>query len=190
MIKKHVKSNFVSIVLTMVLMVFTALPASAATLDLTRVKQAKTNWCWAATSEMIGKYMNSSSTRTQWDIVKHIKGSSYPNEGGSVSNIKTAIKYASVDTVTYKSGTTRSWSVHKSNIDSGNPIAVWMSWDNNGGAHAVVCAGTKTSSGTNYLYIVDPWEDNTSEWYNYTSLKNGTSIQSGKGKYVTSFWKS
>lgn len=174
--------------LALIFAFITAIPASAATLGVDRVKQSKTKWCWAATSEMIGSYMNSSSGRTQWDIVAYIKGSSYPNSGGSVSDIKKAIKYASGDTVTYKSGGVRSWDVHASQIDEGNPLAVWMSW-NGGGAHAVVCAGTKTTSGNNYLYIIDPWEDNTSQWYRYDSMKNGCTIQSGTGKYTTSFWK-
>ena len=63
-----------------------------------------------------------------------------------------------------------------------------MDWNSNG-AHALVCAGTKTIGQSNYLYIIDPWEDYSSEWYKYTELKNGTTIHSGTGKYITSFWK-
>lgn len=188
MYNKHWKRRFSALLLTLVLAFSTAVTASAATLDVTRVKQAKTKWCWAATSQMIGNYMNSGSSRTQWDVVAHIKGSDYPNVGGSTSDIKNGIKYASNDTVTYTSGSTLSWSSHTSNIDSGNPIGVWMNWDD-GRAHALVCAGTKTTSGNNYLYIIDPWEDNVSQWYKYDSLKNGTEIQSGTGSYDTSFWK-
>ena len=137
---------------------------------------------------LIGSYLNSSSGRTQWDIVAYIKGSNYPNSGGTVSDIENAIKYASGDTVTYKSGGICSWDVHTSQIANGNPLAVWMSWDN-GHAHAVVCAGTKTTGGSNYLYIIDPAGDNTSQWYKYDSMKNGCTLQSGTGKYTTSFWK-
>jgi len=75
-----------------------------------------------------------------------------------------------------------------SNIDSSNPIAMWIAWDN-GDAHAVVCAGTKTISGTNYLYVIDPWEDTDSTWYGYEAIKNGTTLLTGKGKYTKSFWK-
>lgn len=187
--QKQRKMRFFSLVLTLVMLFSAAATVSAATLDVTRVKQAKTNWCWAATSEMIGNYMNSSSSRTQWDVVAHIKGSDYPNKGGTTSDITAGIKYASKDVVTYTYGSTLSWSKHTTNIDNGNPIAVWMNWDS-GGAHALVCAGTKTTGGSNYLYIVDPWENNTSQWYKYDSLKNGTSIQSGTGSYDRSFWKS
>jgi hypothetical protein len=161
----------------------------AATLDVNRVTQAKTNWSWAATCEMIGTYQNTDSNRTQWDVVKQIKGSNYPNVGGSVTDIKNGITYASMDLVTYTSGSTLSWSNHTSNIDNSNPIAMWIAWDNNGGAHAVVCAGTKTTSGTNYLYVIDPWEDTDSTWYGYEALKNGTTLLTGNGKYMQSFWK-
>ncbi len=177
-----------SIMLSVAMMIIFISVAEASTLDVSRVKQAKTKWCWAATSEMIGNYMNSSSDRTQWDIVGEIKGMDYPNVGGRTTDIKDGIKYASEDTVTYSSGSTVSWSTHASNIDDGNPLGVWMNW-NSGGAHALVCAGAKVSSGNNYLYIIDPWEDNTSSWYRYDCLKNGTTIQSGTGSYDTSFWK-
>lgn len=185
---KHVKRNLFSGLLALTLVLSMAIVAHAATLDVTRVKQAKSKWCWAATSQMIGNYMNSGSSRTQWDVVAYIKGSSYPDRGGSTSDIEKGIKYASGDTVTYTSGSTRSWSSHTSDINNGNPIGVWMNWDS-GGAHALVCAGTKTSGGSNYLYIIDPWEDNTSEWYKYDSMKNGCTIQSGTGSYDISFWK-
>lgn len=187
MLKKR-KFSILTLMLTLVITFSTTTTVFAATLDVERVKQAKTNWCWAATSEMIGTYQNGDSSRTQWDIVKYLKGSSYPNKGGTVSDIKKAIKYSSKDLVTYTSGSTLSWSKHTSNINNSNPIAMWIDW-NSGGAHAVVCAGTKTSSGNNYLYVLDPWENTTSTWYNYNSLKTGTQLETGNGKYTKSFWK-
>ena len=162
--------------------------AASTTLDVKRVKQAKSQWCWAAVGEMIGTYMNSSSSRTQWDIVAYIKGSKYPDDPGSDNEIIKGIKYASMNTVTYTSGSTLSWDEHVTNIESGYPIGVKMDWNSNG-AHALVCAGTKTIGQSNYLYIIDPWEDYSSELYKYTELKNGTTIHSGTGKYITSFWK-
>ena len=158
---------------------------AARTLSISQVVQAKTNWCWAASSEMVGRYQNSSSTRDQWDIVKYIKGSSYPNEGGSNSEIEKAIRYASENTVTYNTSNTLTFANHENHIDNSDPLVVRMDW-NSGGAHAVVCAGYKTSGSTNYIYLIDPIEDTTKEYYNYTSLKNGTSIQTGTGKYTKS----
>lgn len=138
---------------------------------------------------MIGSYINSDAGIDQWDIVKKYKGSSYPNEGGYDSEIVGAIGYATDNIVTYKSSSIISFSSHEDQIDNGYPVAIKMLWDNDGGARAMVCSGTKTSSGTDYLYLVDPWETTASTWVNYSALKSGTTISSGKGKYITSFLK-
>lgn len=188
-LKKRFKCRKLLIIFTFILLFSTSTSIYAArTLSINQVVQAKSKWCWAASSEMVGRYHNSNSTRDQWDIVKYIKGSNYPNEGGSNSEIEKAIRYASVDTVTYTTSNILSFDEHKKHIDNSNPIVVRMDWDS-GGAHAVVCAGYKTSGGSNYIYIIDPIEDTTMEYYNYTSLKNGTSIQTGTGKYTKSIHK-
>lgn len=53
-----------------------AIPAFAAskTLGVSEIDQNKTEWCWAACSEMIGKYYDSGSNRDQYDLVEYIKG--------------------------------------------------------------------------------------------------------------------
>lgn len=185
---KNKKMSIISIVAVFIFILSTVVTVPAATLDVTRVKQAKTKWCWAAVSEMIGHYMNSGTGKSQWDVVGYIKGMNYPNESGSNDEIDKGIRYASDNVVTYTHGSALSWSSHISNISSGNPVAVRMNWDS-GGAHALVCAGTKTSGGSNYLYLIDPWENNSSQWYRYDCLKNGTTIESGTGSYAYSFWK-
>lgn len=58
------------------------------------VKQAKSNWCWAACAEMFGKSVYSSSARTQYDIVRYVKGSEV-NKTANVSECLTACQYAS-----------------------------------------------------------------------------------------------
>jgi hypothetical protein len=183
--KKHL-----SILLALLMMIVSSTTAFAATeLDVNKVTQAKTYWCWAACSEMIGRYQNNDSILDQWDVVSYIKGSDYPNTGGSTADITKGIRYVSEDTVTYTSGSTLSWASHKTEIDDSDPLIVWMTWDSKH-AHVVVCAGYKTSGSTNYLYLIDPDPDATSEYYSYTALKNGTSIQSGNGKYTTSIYRS
>lgn len=179
-----------SLLFILVMVFVSSATALAATeLDVEKVTQAKTLWCWAACSEMIGQYQNSESTRDQWDVVSYIKGSDYPNDTGSDTDITNGIKYVSEDTVTYKSGSTLSWASHKTEIDGSDPLVVWMAWDS-GGAHVLVCAGYKTSGSSNYLYLIDPDPDATSEYYSYTALKNGTSIQTGTGTYTKSIYRS
>lgn len=189
MLKEKSKIRLLIIPVALVLIMLMGTTAFAArTLSITQVVQAKTNWCWAACSEMVGRYQNSNSTRDQWAVVKEVKGSSYPNDGGTTSEIQQGIRYASVNTVTYTNSSTLTFAKHESHIDNSDPLVVWMSW-NSGNAHVVVCAGYKTSGSTDYLYLIDPIEDTTKEYYNYTSLKNGTSIQSGTGKYTTTIYK-
>ena len=72
---------------------------------VSEIDQNKTKWCWASCSEMIGKYYNSGSNRDQYAIVKKIKGNT-DNQTGTITNICDAIKYASVDSVTFTSKST------------------------------------------------------------------------------------
>lgn len=46
--------------------------AASITLGVSEIDQNKTYWCWAACSEMIGKYYNSNSDKDQYDIVKEV----------------------------------------------------------------------------------------------------------------------
>ena len=79
--------------------------AASKTLGVSEIDQNKTYWCWASCSEMIGKYYNSGSNRDQYAIVKKIKGNT-DNQKGTITNICDAIKYASVDSVTFTSKST------------------------------------------------------------------------------------
>lgn len=73
-----------------------AIPAFAAskTLGVSEIDQNKTEWCWAACSEMIGKYYDSGSNRDQYDLVEYIKGNT-DNQPGNTSNI--CAKFASTE---------------------------------------------------------------------------------------------
>lgn len=118
MFRKHKKSHFLSLLIALLLAFSTVVTASATTLNVTRVNQAKTKWYWADISQMIGNYMNSSSNRLQWDVIAYVKDSSYPNVCGTTSDIRQGIRYASDSTVTYMSGSICLWSSHTSNINS------------------------------------------------------------------------
>ncbi|MBU5445199.1 C39 family peptidase [Paenibacillus sp. MSJ-34] len=160
--------------------------AASKTLSLTRIQQAKTNWCWAAASEMVGKYKNSSTTKTQWDVVLQEKGKDYPNVGGTVSNIKNGIKLVGGNKVTVTdSSSPLSFATIQSQIDSANPSVMWIDW-NSGGAHVVVSAGYDTTDSK--VYAVDPWEDISNQYYKYDALVKGTTLASGTGKYTKSIY--
>lgn len=68
-------------------------------LPVKEVKQAYSNWCWAAGSESIlyycSRYLGYGREATQWDIVKYIYGS-YVNQGATLSDIQRALSYYGV----------------------------------------------------------------------------------------------
>lgn len=167
-------------VLMVMSMTITAFAASK-TLDVTEIDQNKTKWCWAACGEMIGKYY-SSSNRDQYDIVKKVTGST-DNEYGTMADVCSAVKYASDDTVTFKSQTSAlSFTNCQREIDDSDPFVVWLQGKKNTVSHVIVAAGYKTGS-TNYLYILDPSPDVDEQYFSYTELINGTTGTLGTRNY-------
>lgn len=65
---------------------------------ITRVKQAKSNWCWAACSEMVGKHYNSASGQNQYSIVYHFNNN-YDNVTATGAQTAAAATYASAGTI-------------------------------------------------------------------------------------------
>ena len=139
-------------------------------IKLTRKQQEKTNWCWAASSLMVGAYTINNSTVTQSDIVKHVK-KGIINEGGNAYEIAEAIQYASgnTKTPTVVSGYLSHKNVVKE-IDANQPFVITVKWTSKG-AHAVVCSGYNKENGS--VYLIDPWEDTLTASYNYYDLCHG-----------------
>ena len=73
----------------------------AGTLGVNSVIQQKSNWCWAACAEIVGKYENPTSNRTQSDAVNYIKGSSSINSTGTSGETAKAAKYISCSVADY-----------------------------------------------------------------------------------------
>ena len=120
-----------------------AIPAFAAskTLGVSEIEQNKTEWCWAACSEMIGKYYDSGSNRDQYDLVEYIKGNT-DNQPGNTSNICDAIKYVSNNSVTFTSKSSAlSFSECETEIDNSDPFIVWLQGKNGALSHVIVASG-------------------------------------------------
>lgn len=149
-------------------------------LDVSRVRQARDKWCWAAASESVGGY-NLNNYRDQYDIVNYIKGSSSINEGGTNDEIMRAINYSSMNMKSASVyGEPFSFSRIVSSVDSLKPFVIIMRW-NSGKGHAIVCSGY--NSNNRLVYCVDPWEDTTNTYYSYSDLVNGTHIETGTGTF-------
>lgn len=172
--RKFLKS--ISFLVVLMLVLSSTLTAHAVTtLGVTYKKQEKTQWCWAATAQMTGKYMYPSSTRTQTQIVTNVKGSAV-NDPATTSETATATKYATHNTINFAAVySTFSFASVKSYIDAGIPLQPLVNDGSSG--HYYVIYGYHESSSDNYLYLVDPW-DGYGKYTSYSSFLNGTWTES------------
>lgn len=154
-----------------------SLTARAAQLNVTRYKQVKSNWCWAACAQMIGHYFGYSYD--QYDINLSVKGNTTNNQSASLDEVTNAVNYATGHDFNYGlfSSLERFQLDDEINVDE-IPLIMRMQW-NSGGGHVLVLCGV---TGNN-LTLIDPWENCVTRSYSYVALLNGTSIQSGTGYY-------
>jgi len=148
---------FLNLVIILSLIFAVSAQAAMTELVVTKITQAKTNWCWAAAAEMAGKYKYSSSTRTQTDAVIYKKGSSSVNEVGDVYETEDATEYITYDN--YGLSATLPffpWSFNKvkSSIDKGYPVIALVRGGGTG--HYYVIRGYDGS--TNEIALNDPWD--------------------------------
>ncbi|ADQ39935.1 hypothetical protein Calkr_0383 [Caldicellulosiruptor acetigenus I77R1B] len=134
-------------------------------LPVKEVKQAYSNWCWAAGSESIlyycSRYLGYGREATQWDIVKYIYGS-YVNQGATLSDIQRALSYYGVGSSRMYpvSGNTITYSqICQQIINLRSPIGISVVTPS---AHFAVLSGVYQYFDVNgYLrnevLIMDPW---------------------------------
>lgn len=176
----YVKAAKKGIALFLVLTLFVAgLPnlCFANTLGIKKVKQAKTNWCWAACAEMASNWENNSTGKTQWDIVQYVKGSfftPYPNESGTVSETEKGAEYGTNFLANYNSQTMAcSLSFIKNILNKyGNPVCAGCGYYENGkrkGGHMLVIHGCDNAS---KILVCDP-ATGKSQWVSYNYFLDG-----------------
>ncbi|MCL2322673.1 MAG: C39 family peptidase [Oscillospiraceae bacterium] len=127
------------------------------------VKQAKSNWCWAACCESVGKDWYPSSNRDQWSVVLYLKGDTFPDVSGDIYDKINGAQYAAFyyvylsavnfnpDTVTYAN------IVNAMNLKSQNFIVDFGYYNANnvrGGGHSMVVYGYDDSNQS--VYYMDP----------------------------------
>ena len=146
--------------------------------SVTPVQQAKSNWCWAACSEMAGKTMYSSSSRTQYSVVDHIYGYA-PNLMGTLGDVVEGSKYVAYYTRSFASSFS-AWmfSSLENHISQGKPVTVGLGYYSNGqriGGHMVVITGTahvEDSTGSYwFIYYIDP-DDGSGYSKSYSTFCN------------------
>ncbi|KUL30016.1 hypothetical protein ADL15_25945 [Actinoplanes awajinensis subsp. mycoplanecinus] len=153
----------------------TSAPAAQAVekyLAVTKYKQEKSNWCWAAVSKSIIKFQTGTVV-AQCGIVKSGKNTSTcANSAGSKTNVRRALNKYGVNPGTE---ITLTWDYAKSEIIIGRPIYSSIRW-RAGGGHAHVLRGyynTGYSYGVSYM---DPASGTTTsrEWGSYLSNSSWT----------------
>jgi hypothetical protein len=129
------------------------------------VSQAKSNWCWAAGSEMVIKYFGGSAD--QWAVVNYIyPNQGYPNYAATMSQTDSAI-----DHFQYRNGVVTSSSLSftavKYQTNNNCPIVAGWGWYS-GGGHMTVIRGYDDAY-PSYVYWCDPADGaghkNTYSWF-------------------------
>ena len=153
--------------------------------NVTPVKQAKIYWCWAACAEMAGKTVYLSSNLTQWDVVKHIKGTTsepYPDVTGNIGESAMGSAYVAYYSRTFK-GVYSKWNFSQiaNSLYKKYPIQAaggyYDSENERHGGHVVVIYMTEeietATSSEQYIYYIDP-ADGKSYKCTYTQFCDGS----------------
>lgn len=138
-------------------------------LNVVRVEQAKNNWCWAASSEMLKKHQVTTS-KTQWDAVNYVFGTSsnpYPDVGADIYDTEKGLRYiADYSFPTIKGIVPLQLSALRGKIMSGYPVLAGslVYYISEGySAHMFVIDGWDDTNQT--LRLVDPSPGNTLRVY-------------------------
>jgi hypothetical protein len=182
---------------------------TAHTLDVKRVEQSTDYWCWAASAEMVGKYLNPDSTVTQEDVVIELKGTPFPildlliaalypdflSVGGYLPDMEEGIEIVGGSDIEADSGARLSFGGHITEIDSNRPLIVRVGWlDANGqeeGSHALVASGySYVGTSSKNLHLIDPWYLCGEAYFSFDELVQGQcDLQSGDDAlYTHSVW--
>lgn len=159
-------------------------------LGIVRRKQQKSKWCWIASAEMIGKYVNPSSTLTQGDVATAIAGLGLlddPNFSAWFPAARKAVEMFGADKITgaYIYGSALDYLSTGENIEAKRPILAYLSWDLLSG-HDVVVSGY--TIGDRQIRLIDPWENTPTTFVPYDQAIVKYQFQTGYGTYKNSIY--
>lgn len=137
------------------------------------VAQAKSNWCWAASSVSILQYYGISTS--QCAFYSHVKGTNgcSTNEAEAYGTVQEGIHDFGVSSWNHSGALT--YAEVKNQIDNqGSPIYVSWKWNTStGGGHAVVIYGYDTYGGNDWIQHMDP-SGGTKTSMLYSNVKGGS----------------
>lgn len=145
-------------------------------LNVTPVRQEKSNWCWAATTRMIIDYLHTwSPVPSQTNIVTTVKGSPV-NEGASDAEMTNALNWYMVST-TPTDGNISFSDIKRMLSGWYSPIETSIIWTATGKAHAQVIYGYEENGVYQGVYVLDPDQDATQYcYYDYADYKFGSTF--------------
>lgn len=165
---------------TIILLLSTFSTGLAGNLSVTRYQQEKSNWCWAASAQMVGKYITG-TLRSQSLVCRYVMGET-SNIPADISQMKTALFYTTERTA-YSSNSPLSLATTNSKINASRPFIARLGWSS-GGGHAVVIGGYNNSN----VRVIDPASGCGTKDFTYTSMTSGVRFQSGYGSWTHSVW--
>lgn len=154
-------------------------------LNVTKYSQEKSNWCWAASAQMLGKYYTGSKI-DQSNIVYHVKGSTTVNETAYDDETRSAISYAVGSSyLVTRSGVKSYASLENAIYNKSKPFAIKVVWSG-GGAHILVVSGVNGFT-SDLFHLINPSASRPNAWYSYNALVNGATFPNDTGTYVSTF---
>lgn len=159
-------------------------------LNITRRRQQKDLWCWIASAEMIGKYVNPSSTLTQGEVATRIAGLGLldePNFSALFPAAAKAVEMFGGDKITgvHIYGRAMPYMYTIENIEAQRPLLAYLSWDLLSG-HDVVISGYSVIDES--IRVIDPWEDVPTQFVPYDDALAGYQFGTGYGKYANAIY--
>lgn len=164
--------------LTFVIMI--TVSSFAFNLGVTRYKQEKTHWCWAASAQMVGKYVTGKKY-SQSLICRYVMGDT-SNIGADNEQTSTALFYTTSKSTKYGSYLTLNGA--KGQINAHKPFIAALTWSGGSGGHAVVISGYTKSK----LRVTDPWSDCATANFTYSKMIKNEHFKSGYGRWTGTIW--
>lgn len=163
---RRISKRIVVLLLLLAFILIAPVSTLADTLYVPVVRQAKSNWCWAACAEMVGRYEESGSTRSQWDVVMHVKGTS-DNVVGTAEETALGAAFVCYNVSSFVA-THRAFNeadIQDTINRAGNPLVVGIVWGGIGGGHMMVVDGYDSGQ----VRVIDP-ADGSTRWMSYQTL--------------------
>jgi hypothetical protein len=164
-------------------------PANTNPLPVNLYPQQTNQWCWAASGEMVMKYLGGMVSQCEQANQRFSRTDCCNSPTPSACILPGWPEFAKYG-FTFNSGGALSWTDLKGQIDTRRtPFVYSWNWDG-GGGHMMVVIGYKVINGQNWVSINDPWSPNTGDQRDilYSDYVDGTGYTHGGDVYNLA-WK-